>query len=201
MRIEAVEDIHADAGWRTLSFLKVTTDEGLVGWSEFAEGRSVPGLTGVIRKLSGHLIGQDPRQVGQISSRLYAFTRTATGGMVSQAIAALENACLDVKAKALGVPVYELLGGAVRQRLPIYWSHCGTLRTRHPDLFGSAPLRSLDDVKALGREVAERRIPALKTNILLFEKGKVGNYQSGFGSGPGHPELNLTPALLTKIVD
>lgn len=41
MKITSVDDIHADAGWRTLSFLKITTDSGLVGWSEFGEGRSV----------------------------------------------------------------------------------------------------------------------------------------------------------------
>src|SRR5664279_5508442 len=82
MKITAVEDIHANAGWRTLSFLKMTTDTGLVGWSEFNEGRSVPGLTGVIRKMSELVIGQDPRQIGKISTKLYAHTRTASGGMV-----------------------------------------------------------------------------------------------------------------------
>jgi galactonate dehydratase len=201
MKITAVEDIHANAGWRTLSFLKMTTDTGLVGWSEFNEGRSVPGLTGVIRKMSELVIGQDPRQVGKISTKLFAHTRTASGGMVSQAIAAIENACLDLKAKSLGVPVYELFGGAVRDRLPAYWSHCGTLRVRYPDLFGAAPMRSLDDVVKLGREVAERGFPALKTNILTFADGKVLNYQAGFGVGGGHPELNLDDRFLTGIVD
>jgi galactonate dehydratase len=201
MKITTVEDIHASAGWRTLSFLKLATDTGLVGWSEFGEGRSVPGLTGVIRKLSEQVTGQDPRQIGKISTKLYAHTRTASGGMISQAIAAIENACLDLKAKSLGVPVYELFGGAVRDRLPVYWSHCGTLRVRHPDLFGAAPMRSLDDVVQLGREAAERGFAALKTNILTFADGKASNYQAGFGAGGGHPELNLDDWLLTGIVD
>jgi L-alanine-DL-glutamate epimerase-like enolase superfamily enzyme len=201
MKIVAVEDIHASAGWRTLSFLKLTTDAGLVGWSEFGEGRSVPGLTGVIRKISELAIGQDPRQIGKISTKLYAHTRTAAGGMISQAIAAIENACLDLKAKSLGVPVYELFGGALRDRLPVYWSHCGTLRVRHPELFGAVPIRSLDDVVKLGREVAERGFPALKTNVLTFADGKASNYQAGFGMGIGHPELNLNDRLLTGIVD
>jgi galactonate dehydratase len=201
MKITAVEDIHASAGWRTFSFLKMTTDADLVGWSEFGEGRSVPGLTGVIRKLSQQVIGQDPRQVGKISAKLFSHTRTATGGMISQAIAAIENACLDLKAKSLGVPVSDLFGGALRDRLPAYWSHCGTLRVRHPDLFGAAPMRSLDDVVALGREVATRGFPALKTNILTFAEGKVLNYQAGFGLGSGHPELNLDERLREGIVD
>jgi galactonate dehydratase len=200
MKITSVDDIHADAGWRTLSFLKITTDSGLVGWSEFGEGRSSPGLTGVIRKISSQLIGQDPREVGKISARLYANTRTTTGGMISQANAAIENACLDIKAKALGVPVFELFGGAVRNRLPAYWSHCGTLRVRHPDLFGAAPLRTLEDITALGQEVKRRGFPALKTNILTFADGVASNYQSGFGMSEGHPEINLDDRMLDQIV-
>ena len=201
MKVTAVEDIHASAGWRTLSFLKVTTDEGLIGWSEFGEGRSMPGLSGVIRKMAQQIIGHDPRQVGRISAKLYAHTRTANSGMIAQAIAAIENACLDLKAKALSVPVYELFGGAVRDKLPAYWSHCGTLRVRHPDLFGGKPLRSLDDIVALGKEVAAGGYPALKTNILTFADGKASNYQGGFGMSEGHPEINLEDRQLNAIVD
>jgi galactonate dehydratase len=201
MKITSVEDIHADAGWRTLSFLKMMTDTGLIGWSEFNEGRSVPGLTAAIRKLSGLVIGEDPRQIGKISARLSAHTRTAAGGLIAQAIAAIENACLDLKAKSLGVPVSDLFGGAVRDQLTAYWSHCGTLRVRHPVLFGAAPLRSLDDIAKLGQEATERGFSALKTNILTFAGGKGSNYQSGFGSGEGHPELNLDGRLLADIVE
>jgi galactonate dehydratase len=201
MKITAVDDIHASAGWRTLSFLKITTDSGLVGWSEFSAGRAVPGLPGVIKKIATQVIGQDPCEIGKISARLFAHTRTASGGMISQANAAIENACLDLKAKALGIPVCELFGGALRDRLPAYWSHCGTLRVRHPDLFGASPLRSLDDVVTLGKEAASRRFPALKTNILIFADGQASNYQAGFGMSEGHPELNLDDRVLDGIVD
>lgn len=201
MKIAAIDDLHADAGWRTLSFLKITTDSGLIGWSEFGEGRSTPGLAGVIRKISRQLIGQDPREVGKISAKLYAQTRTATGGLNSQANAAIENACLDIKAKALGVPVYELFGGAARHRVSVYWSHCGTLRVRHPDLFGCAPLRTLDDVVLLGQEVKAKGFPALKTNILTFAQGVASNYQAGFGMSEGHPEINLDDRMLDRIVE
>jgi galactonate dehydratase len=46
------------------------------------------------------------------------------------AIGAIENALVDIKVKALGIPVYEMLGGAVRDRVQLYWSHCGTYRAR-----------------------------------------------------------------------
>src|SRR5215472_11796276 len=129
MKIVKVEDLHCDAGWRVNSFLKVTTDEGIVGWSEYMEGYGAQGLTGVILKLAERfLIGQDPRPVERHSTLLYAATRQAAGGVNQMAIAAIENALVDIKAKALGVPVYEMLGGPVRDRLQLYWSHCGTSR-------------------------------------------------------------------------
>ena len=120
MKIVKIEDLHCDAGWRVNSFLKITTDEGIVGWSEYMEGYGAQGLTGVIQKLAERfLIGRDPRPVEAISALLYAATRQAAGGVNQMAIAAIENALVDIKAKALGVPVYELLGGPVRDRLHI----------------------------------------------------------------------------------
>src|SRR5216110_1667470 len=105
MKITKIEDLHCDAGWRVNSFLKITTDDGLVGWSEYMEGYGAQGLTGVIQKMGECLIGQDPRPVERISALLYAATRQAAGGLNQMAIAAIENALVDIKAKALGVPV------------------------------------------------------------------------------------------------
>ena len=66
MRIARVEDLHCDAGWRNFSFLKIITDDGLVGWSEFTEADGSRGLTGVIHGMAEGLIGQDPRLVQRI---------------------------------------------------------------------------------------------------------------------------------------
>ena len=161
MKIVKVEDLHCDAGWRVNSFLKITTDEGIVGWSEYMEGYGAQGLTGVILKLAERfLIGQDPRPVERHSAHLYAATRQAAGGVNQMAIAAIENALVDIKAKALGVPVYEMLGGPVRDRLQLYWSHCGSYRARHAEHMrewcGVDPVRSLDDIVALGEEVKRK---------------------------------------------
>ena len=131
MRITKIEDLHCNAGWRDFSFLKISTDEGLVGWSEFMESYGSEGLAGVIRKLGARLIGWDPRPVEKITAYLHGVTRQSVGGIAQQAIAAIENALVDLKAKALGIPVYEMLGGPVRDRLQLYWSHCGTWRISH----------------------------------------------------------------------
>ena len=54
MKIAKIEDLHADAGWRTFSFLKITTDDGLVGWSEYTEADGSRGLTSVIHRSEEH---------------------------------------------------------------------------------------------------------------------------------------------------
>jgi galactonate dehydratase len=205
MKIVKLEDFHADGGWDTYSFLKITTDEGLVGWSEFNESRR-PGMTALIHGLGATLIGQDPREIARIDATLYARTRSTAGGLTAHAIAAIENACLDIKGKALGVPVYELLGGAVRDRMPVYWSRCGVLRARCAELFGGKvidrpPVRTLDDLKGAAREARERGFKALKTNVLLFDDKGGRQFAPGMiGAGAGHPELNLTDAVLDALV-
>src|SRR6478735_6110945 len=107
MRIAKIEDLHCNAGWRDFSFLKITTDDGLVGWSEFMENFGAEGLSTVIQRLSERIIGMDPRPVERITAFLHGLTRQTPYGINQQAIAAIENALVDIKAKALGIPVYE----------------------------------------------------------------------------------------------
>ena len=201
MRIERIDDLHCQAGWRVWSYLKVTTDDGLVGWSEYNESYGSRGLTANIRKLADELIGMDPRPVEKITSLLYAKTRQAPGGLISQAIAAIENALIDVKARALGIPVFELLGGPVRERLRLYWSHCGSYRLQHAAIMGTPPVRSLQDLKELAGQVREEGFTALKTNIFRFDRGAPYMHQPGFAHGEGWPELNVDRQLLRIITD
>src|SRR2546423_2050509 len=128
MRIDQVEQLHADAGYRAFDFLKITTDDGLVGWSEYNESFGGVGVSAVIDGLAPQIIGRDRRAYEALVALLYAVRRQAAGGIAQQAIGAIENALLDIKAKALGIPVYELLGGRVRDGIRLYWSHCGTYR-------------------------------------------------------------------------
>jgi L-alanine-DL-glutamate epimerase-like enolase superfamily enzyme len=204
MKITKIEDLHCDAGWRVNSFLKITTDEGLVGWSEYMEGYGAQGLTAIIRKMAERLVGQDPRPVERHSAYLYAASRQAAGGVNAMAIAAIENALVDLKAKALSVPVYELLGGPIRDRLQVYWSHCGTYRARHADKIrewcGVEPVRSLDDIVRLGAEVKAKGFKGLKTNLIRFDREKPYMYGPGTGNPPGFPELNIDNAIVDAAV-
>ena len=203
MRITGFDDLHADGGWRTISFLKLQTDEGLIGWAEFNETSWNPGLTGIIRALCGTVIGRDPQAWARISADLRAQTRMAAGGLVDQAIAAIEHACLDIAGKAAGLPVYRLFGGPVRERIPLYWSHCGSFRATLPDLFqqkiGGKAVRNLHDIAELGAEVKRRGYRALKTNPMLFDGERPRMTNPGFRPGL---ELgrNGDPALSEAIV-
>ena len=99
----------------------------------------------------------DPRRVEAVTAKLHVLTRQSRGGINHQAVAAIENALLDIKGKDLGVPVYALYGGPVRERIPVYWSHMGTYRVRNAAQMGVAPLRTYDELaRARGRDPRPR---------------------------------------------
>src|ERR1700712_5453811 len=108
MKITAFETLQCDAGWRIFSFLKLTTDDGLVGWSEYNESFGSPGLSSAIAALMPYVVGLDPMRIEYVNAVLNTKAIQSRGGVVRQAIAAIENALLDIKGKALGVPVYQL---------------------------------------------------------------------------------------------
>jgi galactonate dehydratase len=201
LKIDRIEHLQCDAGWRTFSFLKVTTDDGLIGWSEYTEGDGSRGLTSVIHGMAQALIGMDPRPVQAISYLLYIRHQQAANGVNQRAMAAIENALLDIKGKALGVPVYELFGGPVRTRFPVYWSHCGTYRVRNHLDVGTPQALTYDDIAALGAEVKARGFKGLKTNILDFDGEKLVGFGPGAGRTPGWPELNVDRKTLKSVRD
>ena len=205
MRIVDLQTFRADGGWRPFSFLKLVTDAGLVGWSEFSEGTWSPALPEVIRELGRHAIGEDPTRFAALSAKLHALTLFTAGGLSHQATAAIENACLDIAAKARGVPVYALFGGPFRSAVDVYWSHCGSFRARYGELFekllGKPPLENLDDFKRLGEEARARGFKAVKTNPIVFERGKASLVNPGFVPQDLKLERTLDEATLRAITD
>ena len=120
MKITDIEILSCDAGWRTWLFLKISTDEGIVGWSECTESFGSPrGLMGVIEDFKPLLISEDPRLVEKLYWKMYSATRQSTGSVIQKAIAGVENALLDIKAKALGVSVADMLGGPIRDSIQL----------------------------------------------------------------------------------
>lgn len=200
MKISSIDTLHADAGCRNFDFLKITTDEDLIGWSEYNESFGGMGVTGVIEHLKPLLLGKDPRAFEALVTMLYAVRRQASGGLIQQAIGAVENALLDVKAKALGIPVYEMLGGPVRERIRLYWSHCGTYRVAWHEPMQIPPVRTLDDVVAQGQEVLEKGYTALKTNIFLLDENP-RLHIPGFSLAEEFPQLNAERSVLRSMCE
>jgi galactonate dehydratase len=201
MKVARLETLFCDAGWRPWIFLKATADDGAVGWAEITDSHGSPrGLAGIVEDLAPLVTGRDPRAVERIVWDLFRATRQSPGSVIQKAIGGIENALLDLKAKELGVPVYELFGGPTRDDVDVYWSHCGTTRARAWEVANTAKLSSYDDVAALGREVVERGFRAFKTNIVV-PGAEPQVLMPGFG-GPGldrNPSSELESALVRLL--
>lgn len=196
-RITELVTLSCSASWRNYYFVKLTTDDGIVGWSEFDEGFGSPGVGAVIEHLAPRVLGQSVMQHERIREELRCVTRPGSGGVVGQALGAIENALLDAKAKTLGVPCYDLLGGKIRDRLPAYWSHCVTWRaSRRPHY--QPEITDADGVRAMVREIRDSGFSGLKTNIYRYEGEKIAGWGAGFGN-PFRPELNIDRKVLKGV--
>ena len=101
-------------------FLKIETDEGITGWGEpVIEGRART-VEAAVNELSEYLIGQDPLRINDLWQVMYRGGFYRGGAILMSAIAGIDQALWDIKGKALGVPVYQLLGGLVRDRMKMY---------------------------------------------------------------------------------
>ena len=198
MKITNIETFIVDAGWRPWTFVKIETDEGVTGYGECSDGSAPHGVVGTIEDLKPRLIGTDPRAFEMRFWDMIRRTRQSPGGIAAKAIAGIDCALIDIKAKALGVSVVELFGGPTRDNVRVYWSHCGTSRARNYDLIGAPPLRTMEDIANLGREVVNRGFTALKTNI-VFPGDPASLYWSGFDSGAGTTDQVASPQLLRHI--
>ena len=197
--ITDVTTLSCDAGWRNYYFCKITTSDGIVGWSEYDEGFGSPGVTVVIEKLANRLVGLPVLDHERFYAEAYCLTRPAAGGVTAQGIGAIENALLDAKGKTLGVPCYVLLGGRMRDAVPVYWSHCATWRINHPQVYGQK-IDTLEGVRQAGEEARTKGFRAVKTNLFrLDENGRnPKSWRPGFAA-PFQPELNPDPQLLRHL--
>ncbi len=117
MRISRVETFLVPPRWL---FVRIETDEGVTGWGEASlEGHSNAVRT-VVDQFAEHLIGSDP---GRIEDHWQVLTKGGFyrgGPVLGSAVSGIDQALWDIKGKTLGVPVHQLLGGAVRERIRVY---------------------------------------------------------------------------------
>ena len=198
MKITKLDTFIVDGGWRAWTYVKIETDAGITGWGECSDTRVPHAVCAAVQDLSTVLIGQDPCAYEARFIDMARLTRSSPGGIAARAMAGIECALVDIAARARNISCTELLGGPTRDRVRLYWSHCGTTRVRHHDLVGTAPIQSWADVTALGKEVVARGFTALKTNIVM--PGKGGTWFSGFDGSMG-PNDEWAPNWLIAHVE
>lgn len=123
MRITTIETFTYWINWCNWLFVKVSTDDGLVGWGEGSLHGAIASVETAIHELGTTLIGQDPAGVERHWHRMYHAWRWRGGPTLMTALGALDIALWDLEGKRLGVPVYRLLGGPYRTELRGYASH------------------------------------------------------------------------------
>lgn len=117
MKITALDTYLIEPRWL---FLAVRTDEGITGWGEpIVEGKAAT-VAAAVKEYSSYLIGQDPGPIEDHWQVLAKGGFYRGGPVLSSALAGVDQALWDIKGKALGLPVHELLGGPVRQTMRVY---------------------------------------------------------------------------------
>ena len=146
MKITKLETFIVPPRW---CFLKITTDEGIVGWGEpVVEGRAHT-VAAAVDELSDYLIGKDPLLIEDHWQVMYRAGFYRGGPIGMSAIAGVDQALWDIKGKHHGVPIHALLGGQVRDRIKVYsW------------IGGDRP----SDVANNARAVVDRGFKAVKMN-------------------------------------
>lgn len=120
MKITNTEVFLMGAQWRNFTFVKITTDDGLVGWGEATLGWKEYAVRELILDFGRrYLVGQSPFDIEDIWFKLYQIEHN-TGPVMYSAMAGIETALWDIVGKACGQPVYNLVGGKVRSKVKVY---------------------------------------------------------------------------------
>ena len=117
LKIAKLETFRVKPRWL---LLRLETDDGIVGWGEpIVEGRAKT-TEAAVHELSEYIIGSDPRDVENLWQTLYRGGFYRGGPVLTSAISGIDQAVWDIKGKHLGIPVYEMLGGKVRDKMEVY---------------------------------------------------------------------------------
>ena len=117
MKITAVNTYFVRPRW---GFVEIITDSGLAGWGEAVlEGHALAVLS-CVQEYKDYLIGMDPARIEDIHATIYRAGFYRGGGVLMSALSGIDQALWDIKGKVFGVPVYQLMGGACRDRMKVY---------------------------------------------------------------------------------
>ena len=168
MKITDVETFVVGTDWRNLTIVRLLTDEGLTGLGEARMVNHTDALVGYLAEAGPrHVVGHDPFRIEELVKKLGRDDFSRAGEVLSSGMAVFEMACWDIVGKALDQPVYNLLGGPVREKVKAYAN--GWYRVE----------RTPEEFHAAARKVVERGYRALKLDPF----------------GPGHYELERDEKL------
>ena len=156
MQIRDVKTFPTFVGRRNQLIVKVETDEGIYGWGESGLSSRELAVVGAVKHFREFLIGRDPMRTGALWQELYRSQYFEGGRVLTAAISAIDIALHDIKGKALGVPVYQLLGGKQRDWVP---------------LFATTTARTLPELIEQGKLLVEKGWNVIRTGIYSSHPG------------------------------
>jgi len=168
---------------RQYVFVQVDTDEGITGWGEITGTGALPNraVAAVLREVGPFLEGEDASRIEAIWNKIFrAMTYVGTRGITSCVVSGIDIALWDIRGKALGLPIYELLGGAVRDSIALY--------THFP--LGATPQEAAQNVMV----PVDDGVKAIKTDPFQpewqrrYRQGVPGAYLDGGMSAEGEQE-------------
>jgi galactonate dehydratase len=168
-------------------FVEVKTDEGITGWGEVTTTHPVANraVCAILRELGPMIEGDDPVQIEKIWNKIFRrFTYMGSRGASTNAISGIDIALWDIRGKALNQPIYNLLGGAVRDSIELY---------THPD-----PNIGPDEARKQGKEIADSGHKALKFDPYPSMAEEQNGYLSGKMDARGEAEGNEITAAFRE---
>jgi galactonate dehydratase len=126
MKITSVEPWLVKASssyWGEYLFVEVKTDAGISGWGEITSTTKIANraLCAILKQMGGQIAGEDPSKIERLWHKMFrSFTYMGSRGAACECVSAIDIALWDIRGKVLGLPVYELLGGAVRDEISLY---------------------------------------------------------------------------------
>jgi galactonate dehydratase len=146
LKITELKYYRSSLRWRDLLFVEVYTDGGIVGLGEGTCHGRVDVVEAALRWLEPYVIGIDPTAIEEQWDRIkYRLTRWSSGIIPLTALSALDIAFWDIEGKRLGVPVWRLLGGPLRQSHRVYYSHWdASVGTRTPEGFAERAVETVN---------------------------------------------------------
>jgi galactonate dehydratase len=169
-------------GRRHQMLVKVETDEGLYGWGESGLSARELAVQSAVQHFAPLLVGRDPLQTGAIWQELYRSNYFEGGRVLCAAISAIDIALHDLKGKALGVPVYQLLGGRQREYVP---------------LFATTSARTLPDLLEQARLLLDGGWNVIRTG--MWSSGQGGRSASGEPIYEPRESVGTTAAYLARL--